>query len=315
MDSINKRIMTYYQDYKTKGVGIISDCQNVFEIEGTRKFTHDIKAMELTHKMFSTSNHFEENCIYYFCDGLDVVFYIPPYITYNQYSFFVDLLEKIYHYNKEFKEPIKIHATGDNFNINFSEKTEFSIVKKQLNSMKMKIPFFKKKESIIGEELDERVICSNIIQMSHLDRITNSSQLKDSFMILFHLYQIPYYQKYILSIFPDFSIIEGVSYFDWKEIEEKLNDLLKNSSSYQDLFDIFLKGVSYSLEKDILYHMEKSSRYEAFHDKKYQKEIMQSRKIIEENQYTLKKINDQNGETMYEFNRNNQENVNHLIHI
>lgn len=294
MNSINQEFVAYYQKYKTKGVGIISDCQNVFEIEKKRKFTHFEKSSELTHKMFLSNHFFDNDCLYYFCDGMEIVFYIPFYITYNQYSFFIDLLEKIYQHNEIYKLPIIIHSTGDNPNINFNENTDFSIVKSQLERSRMMIPFIKKEEHIIGEELDEETIRSNIIQMSHLDFIHNSTDLKKSFMTLLKLYHIPYYQKYILSIFPDFSILEGISYLDWKEKEEEINELLKNTSNYQDIYEVFLKGVSYSIQKNIQYHQELSHRYESFQDNQYQKEILQNKKTIENEQLIYQRICNRN---------------------
>ena len=289
---MNNEFMTYYEDYKTKGVGIISDRQSVFEIEKDSKYIHDEKTMELTEKMFPLQKDlsYDKDMIYYFCDGLDLVIYIPNKITYNQYSFISDLLKKTHQYNHKYVHDIKIHAVCENDTVRFDEKTNLNLVLKQLERIKVKKPFFKEKENIIGEVLDDEVIYENVTFMSDLDKANNSNTLKNSFTFLLGLYNDDFYKKYIDHLFPEFYLIKDINYFNWEGIKDKIDKKMISVDTYQDIFEVIIEGVKYSLKDSINYYDTLGKKYESFHDKRYQKEIMDIRKKLENDKGILNRI-------------------------
>ncbi len=291
---IQEQINTYFKDYKSKAVGIISDKQHIFEIEKDRLFNHDEKVCELTGEMFPhlSSRLDEANCIYYFCDGSTILFYLPDYITFNQYSFLSLALKDIVRYNKTYKHPIEINVVCSNNKVNFDENMNINEIKDQLSIIKKNYLFPKREEVLIGEELDNKTILSNILSMSGLDSILNSEDLANSFRFLLSLYKDNYYKKYINQLFPNFSIFSDIGYYDWSEIHQEIDEDLEKATKYQDYYPILLKGVKFSLEKSIQYYKYKYSIYESFNDKKYQKEMMHCSEVIDKYERLYHSIND-----------------------
>ena len=300
MDEINKEIIPYFERclkiHNRKGVGIITDKQNVFFEEADSFFTHDVKACELTQEIFPgyEAYKYDKECVYYFCDGYSIVFYLPYDLSFNQYSYLMDLLEKIYNYNKNSIRKIEIVAINNEKRVDINENTSIDSMKEQLSSIKERSAccFHRDNEIIIGEQLPDNVVIDNIYDMSSINKCINGSDLEESFGILLSMYRHQYYKKYIDMIFPDFSIFTELIAFNWRDINNEIEERLKSVSDNSSLFQLLLYCVSYSLRKKI-YSNEKAVRlYESFHDLDYQSDLINYRKQIEDDRNLLKKMED-----------------------